>query len=323
MKTLDAKIIGTGREVVGLRKDGTTFPMDLSVSVTELQDGLLFTGIVRDISERKAADKELRNTLETLQKTQNELVQVEKMASLGGLVAGVAHEINTPVGIGVTAASYLKDRSREFDQSFKDGAITKSQLAKFIETAEQSTTMILTNLTRAADLIRSFKQVAVDQTSSEPRQFNVGPYLEEVLVSLRPQLKQTQHDVIVECDPEIELNNDPGSLAQVVTNLVMNSLIHGFEGVEKGDIHMKVVEDGDALVFEYSDSGRGMDEETCKKIFDPFFTTRRGAGGSGLGMNIVFNLVTQTLRGTISCESAVGEGTKFTMTFPRDIAQAA
>lgn len=323
MDTFEARIIGAGREVVGLRKDGTTFPMDLSVSVTDLQDGLLFTGIVRDISERKAAEDKLRNTLETLQKTQNELVQVEKMASLGSLVAGVAHEINTPVGIGVTAASYLKDKSREFNQCFKDGAITKTKLAKYMEIAEQSTTMILTNLTRAADLIRSFKQVAVDQSSSEPRRFNIGPYLDEVLLSLRPQLKQTQHDVSVECDPEIELNNDPGSLAQVVTNLVMNSLIHGFEGVDKGDIRMKVVEDGDALVFEYSDSGRGMDEATCKKIFDPFFTTRRGAGGSGLGMNIVFNLVTQTLRGTISCESAVGEGTKFTMTFPREITQAA
>jgi PAS domain S-box-containing protein len=323
MRTFDAKIIGTGREVEGLRKDGTTFPMDLSVSVTELEDGLLFTGIVRDISERKAADEELRRTLDTLQKTQNELVQVEKMASLGSLVAGVAHEINTPVGIGVTAASYLKDASGEIDKSFKDGAITKSKLAKFIDTAEQSTTIILTNLARAADLIRSFKQVAVDQSSSKPRRFNIGPYLDEVLVSLRPQLKRTQHSVTVECDPGIELNNDPGALAQVVTNLVMNSMIHGFEGVKHGAIKMKIVEEGDSLIFEYSDSGRGMDEETRKKVFDPFFTTRRGTGGSGLGMNIVFNLVTQTLGGSISCESAVGDGATFTMTFPRDIAQAA
>jgi PAS domain S-box-containing protein len=317
--TKEAAIIGAGREVVGLRKDGVEFPMDLSVSVSELEDGLMFTGIVRDISERKEAETRLRDTLETLQETQNELVESEKMASLGGLVAGVAHEINTPVGIGVTAASHLNDISRNFEKEFAAGKLSKSGLRKFLESVGQSSDIILSNLKRAADLIRSFKQVAVDQSSGEHRDFNVGAYVDEVLLSLAPQLRKTGHTVAVEGDSFIAAHGDPGAIAQIVTNLVMNSIIHGFSETESGAIQISVSEMNGSIALSYADNGRGMDEETRTRVFEPFFTTRRGQGGSGLGMNIVYNLVTQTLRGSIRCESNVGEGVTFVITFPSNI----
>ncbi|MBL4720433.1 MAG: PAS domain S-box protein [Alphaproteobacteria bacterium] len=317
--TNEAKIIGVGREVMGLRKNGEEFPMDLSVSVSDVDDNLMFTGIVRDISERKEADLKLRETLERLQQTQNELIESGKMASLGGLVAGIAHEINTPVGIGVTAASHLQDISRKLEKEFAAGKISKTGLKNFLESAVQLTKMILSNLTRAADLIRSFKQVAVDQSSGEHREFKVGAYLDEVMVSLAPQIRKSGHKVMVECDDAITADSDPGALAQIVTNLVMNSIIHGFPDQSGGEVRISVLEDAGSIELKYTDNGRGMDEKTQENVFEPFFTTRRGQGGSGLGMNIVFNLVTQTLRGVIRCKSTLGEGVEFIITFPSSL----
>jgi PAS domain S-box-containing protein len=321
--TKEAGIIGAGREVVGLRKDGVEFPMDLSVSASELEDGLMFTGIVRDISERKEAETRLRDTLDTLQKTQNELVESEKMASLGGLVAGVAHEINTPVGIGVTAASHLSDISKSFEKEFVGGKISKSGLRDFLESVGQSSDIILSNLKRAADLIRSFKQVAVDQSSGEHRNFMVGAYLDEVLLSLAPQLRKSGHKVAVLCDPMITAHGDLGALAPIMTNFVMNSIIHGFSETDVGAIQISITQANGEIALTYADNGRGMDDATRTQVFEPFFTTRRGQGGSGLGMNIVYNLVTQTLRGAIRCESIVGEGVMFEITFPSNIKETA
>jgi len=284
------------------------------------EDGGVVT-VITDITDRKQAEDELHEALDILKQAQDELVQSEKMASLGGLVAGVAHEINTPVGISVTAASHLEDAAENLKAAFISGAMKKSDLSAFINTAEQSTRMISSNLQRAADLIGSFKQVAVDQSSQEKRVFRVSPYLEEILMSLHPQLKQTSHQVSIDCSPEIEIDSYPGALSQIITNLVMNSLIHAFDEKEKGNIRLSVVEIGSNIKLEYSDDGCGMDGETTAKVFDPFFTTKRGSGGSGLGMNILFNLITQTLGGSVSCVSNIGEGASFSIMIPKQAKQ--
>lgn len=260
--------------------------------------------------------RELSKTLDDLRATQNQLVEAEKMAALGGLVAGVAHEINTPVGIGVTAASLLEDKTVAFQKTYKDGQMKRSDLEKYLDTASQSSNMILKNLSRAAELIQSFKQVAVDQSTEERRSFPVKSYLEEILLSLRPKLKRTQLTTKISGDDSLTLDSYPGVLSQIVTNLVMNSLVHAYEPDDAGQLTFDLKQEAGRLIFEYADDGRGIPKKDLSKIFDPFFTTKRGQGGSGLGLHIIYNLVTQKLNGTIRCESEVGVGTRFTIEIP-------
>ncbi|MEG4940393.1 ATP-binding sensor histidine kinase [Microcoleus sp. F4-D5] len=259
---------------------------------------------------------ELSQTLEDLKLAQNKLVESEKMAALGGLVAGVAHEINTPIGIGITAASLLAEKVTKFFELYSNGQIKRSELEKFLDTAMQSSNMILSNLTRAADLIHSFKEVAVDQSSELKRKFNVKNYLEEILISLTAKLKRTKHKIKIKCDENIVVDSYPGALCQIVTNLVLNSLIHAYEREDEGILVFDFKLEGDRLIFEYADNGKGITPENLSKIFEPFFTTKRGHGGTGLGLHIIYNLVTQKLKGTIHCESQVKKGTRFMIEFP-------
>jgi signal transduction histidine kinase len=241
------------------------------------------------------------------------------MASLGGLVAGVAHEINTPVGICITAASLLADKSTAFFETFKSGQMKRSQLEKFLDTAIQSSSMVLSNLNRAADLISSFKQVAVDQTTEEQRTFNLKQYLSEVLIPLHPKLRTTYHQVEIQGDEAIILNSYPGALAQIITNLLINSLTHAYSPEDAGHLIFDCKQEGEEIILTYSDDGQGIHPENLGKIFDPFFTTKRGQGGSGLGLHIVYNLVIQKLHGTIECESQLGAGTRFIITLKSQV----
>lgn len=279
-----------------------------------------YAGLERKVNERTA---ELSDALQTqtatlsmLQATQTQLVQSEKMAALGGLVAGVAHEINTPVGVGVTAASSLRNSAARLDTLFKEGKMMKADLEEFLDVSDQSTQMILANLNRAANLINSFKQVAVDQTSEASRQFNVRHYLEEIMTSLGPKLKQTQLRHVVRCADDIVIDSYPGAVSQIVTNLVMNAMTHAYAPGQAGAMELDVERRGDSLRLDFRDDGKGIEPDIVGKIFDPFFTTRRGQGGSGLGLNIVYNLVTQTLKGRINCQSEVGKGTLFRIDLP-------
>ena len=310
------KVIGMGRELVARRKDGGTFLADFSISDFIHGDDITFVGIIRDITERKEEQYRLQATLEQLQSAQDELVQAEKMASLGGLVAGVAHEINTPIGVGVTAVSHLKERADHVAQLFRDGGLRKSDFAEFVEAATASSGIIQTNLNRASDLIKSFKQVAVDQTSEEKRRINVLEYAEEVLESLKPNLRRTLHEICVQGDRDVLIDTHPGALSQVITNLVMNSVIHAYDEGDVGHIQLTIQDCGDRVSVLYADDGKGMDEDVCSKIFEPFFTTKRGSGGSGLGMHILFNQVTQTLGGSIELHSTPGRGTAFEISIP-------
>ncbi|MDW8201179.1 MAG: AAA family ATPase [Cyanobacteriota bacterium SKYGB_h_bin112] len=271
----------------------------------------------------KERTQELSLTLSNLQAAQSQLVEAEKMAALGGLVAGVAHEINTPIGIGVTAASLLADRTAKFVETYRSGKMKRSDLEAFLDLASQSSAMILANLNRAADLIHSFKQVAVDQSSEERRQFNLRTYLDEILLSLRPKLKPTKHQVTIACPDDLMLDSYPGAFSQIITNLVINSLVHAYGPGEQGNIAISVQTSHEQLTLSYSDDGCGISPDHLHKIFDPFFTTRRGQGGSGLGLHIVYNLVTQKLGGTIHCQSQLGEGTTFVITVPLSLGNKA
>ncbi|MBF0160955.1 MAG: HAMP domain-containing histidine kinase, partial [Magnetococcales bacterium] len=266
--------------------------------------------------ELQSANDALRHSLVMIKRTQSQLVEAEKMASLGSLVAGVAHEINTPVGTAMTAASFLAQKCQESANQFAVGTLRKSTLEEFYRDANEATQMIFSNLQRAAELIRSFKQVAVDRTTEERRLFPVREYIHHVLLSLRPHLKQTRHTVTVLCEPTLEIRSYPGVLSQIISNLLLNSLTHAFREHEEGKIIFQVMEREGDILLRYSDNGCGMEEVDRARVFEPFFTTARRRGGSGLGMYIVFNLVAQSLQGRIRCESAPGQGTTFEIEIP-------
>ena len=331
-------------EWIQVRKDGTKFESELSLSAVVMDKRKMLVSVVRDITQRKkdeveilklntelenrvkqrtaelvSANSALYDSLAELKNTQKNLVEAEKMASLGVLVAGVAHEINTPVGVGITAASHLKEQTDGISRRLADGDMRKSELVEYFNTADESVGVILENLDRACGHIRSFKNVAVDQASQEIRKINLKEYMLDLIVSLNPVIKKTRHKIHVEGDSSIETVTAPGSVSQIFTNLIMNSLKHAFEGVEQGSIFIDIIKENKNAVISYRDDGNGMAEEVLVRIFDPFFTTKRGDGGSGLGMHIVYNLVTQSLGGEIECRSAVGKGTKFLIKFPLGI----
>lgn len=295
--------------------------IDLTTRTKELADANIELKAHRNKLEDLVSIRtsELQDSINNLNKTQNQLVESEKMASLGDLVAGVAHEINTPVGIGVTAASHLEQESKRFYDLYKKGDLSKSKFESFIELVNESSKMILSNMIRAARLIQSFKKVAVDQSSDEKRTFNVAEYIQEVLLSINSKFKHTKHTVNVICVEDIMLNSYPGVFSQIITNLCLNSLQHGFEGIEEGTISIEIKHAKGKVFILFSDNGVGISPDVLKRIFDPFFTTKRGQGGSGLGMNIVYNLVKQTLKGTITCASTLGKGVSFIITIPLEV----
>ncbi len=268
------------------------------------------------IEEMEQHTNKLQYSIEVIKKTQKKLVEAEKMASLGNLVAGVAHEINTPIGASVTYASYLNDITTNFQGLFKSDKLTKKEFTKYMDDATQVSQGILLNMKRAAELIQSFKNVAVDRTNQIARTFNVKEYIEEILISLRSKLKKTEHTITVTCAEDIEIESYPGIFSQIISNFIINSLSHGFEFITKGEITISVTSKNEHLYLDYRDNGRGIKENMRQQIFEPFFTTKRGQGGSGLGMHIVYNLITQSLKGNIVCESQEGEGICFHVSFP-------
>jgi signal transduction histidine kinase len=252
-----------------------------------------------------------------LQEAQSELVRQEKLASLGRLVAGVAHEINTPLGICVTATSHLVQELKLARADMAAGALSEDSLLQFFEVVEQSLKILSTNTERAATLVRSFKQVAVDQSSDGMRPFGLKAYLAEVLLSLQPRLKGRPVKVALDCAEALVLDSFPGAVSQIVTNLVINSLVHGYAPGQGGTIRIAARLDGAMVVLEYGDDGAGMEQGALAQLFDPFFTTRRGQGGSGLGAHILYNLATGPLGGTVQADSAPGQGLRYRFRFPQ------
>jgi two-component system, NtrC family, sensor kinase len=271
----------------------------------------------RIMARRRQAEEATQQAFADLQAAQTSLLQSEKMACLGGLVAGVAHEINTPVGIVLTSASVLNDATLNLQKSISNGAIRKSEVIQYLETAQQASQLIMSNAERAATLIQSFKQVAVDQTSELRREYKLKEYIDEITSSLHPALKQGGAQVTVICHKDIVLEGYPGAMAQVLTNLTMNALAHAFIAGDKGQIEILAEQIGPSVRMMFKDNGKGIPEDHLGKIFDPFFTTRRGQGGTGLGLNIVFNIINKQFGGTIEVLSKPNHGTSFILLFPR------
>ncbi len=273
---------------------------------------ILVEGVARDVTDD-------RRNAQLVSEAQQALLEAEKMAALGAMVAGVAHELATPVGIGVTAASHAADLCREASRELRDGRLTRSGLESLLASLSQAAAAARANLDRAADLIQNFKQVAVDQSRSQERAFDLAEYLDEIVLSLGPRFKGTAHRLRVDCPRGIVLRRDPGALYRVVSNLVVNSLEHGFEEMLTGTIDITVSCAASQVVLTYRDDGRGMTREQQQRLYERFYTTRRHRGGTGLGMHIVWNNVKHALGGTIACASAPGKGTVFTLSLPQNV----
>ncbi len=290
----------------------------VSTDITERKRSELELEELVNVRTRQIADtnRELADSLGNLQRAQDELVRSEKLAALGSLVAGVAHELNTPIGNSLLAVSTLLDQSTAFAASINAG-VKRSTLQAYIEDVNNGSQIVLRNLHRAVDLVASFKQVAVDRATSQRREFELNELVSEILLVLMPTFKKSGVRVSHEIPPGITMASYPGPFGQVLINLVNNGLIHAFEGVENGEIKITAVAiSGDAVEIAVRDNGSGIAPENMGKIYDPFFTTKLGRGGSGLGLNIVYNIVYGLLGGRIDVKSALGEGTSFILTLP-------
>lgn len=268
------------------------------------------------VSERTRA---LTASLEQLQTAQAQLIESEKLAALGGLVAGVAHEVNTPLGIAVTAGSVLEECLDEMQKQFNEETLTAEGLQQHILTAQDSYQMLNSNINRATKLIADFKMTAVDQLSEKCCEFDVAEVLSALVTSLHPETKKIPVNLDLECPKNITMVSLPGVLTQVISNLIVNSVRHAFDGVNSPKIQINVRFDKEKILIEYQDNGVGIPVEIQPRIFEPFFTTKRGQGGSGLGLNIVYNLVTRKLLGRLEFYSKVGEGTTFKLILPDNL----
>ncbi|MCV2357441.1 HAMP domain-containing histidine kinase [Paucibacter sp. TC2R-5] len=267
---------------------------------------------------RRAVLRPTEQVFTQLAATSELLLQSERMASLGGLVAGVAHEINTPVGVSLTCATTLQKATQEVTLQMEGGGLRKQNLQEYLQVAAECSALLSANAHKVADLVRSFKQVAVDQTSEARRSFAVRAYIEELLVSLRAELKRRPMQIELRCPEGLEMDSYPGAFSQVLTNLLLNAQRHAFdEGTALGVVTIDISQSGEMLEIEFADQGRGIAPEHLGQVFDPFFTTQRHAGGSGLGLNIVYNLITNTLGGQVRLLSQLGQGTKFLISLPR------
>lgn len=263
--------------------------------------------------------KEVKESYEKLKEAETNLIESQKLAALGSLVSGITHEINTPIGISLTAASHLIEETQRAIAKNKDGTICQTAFSDFTEEATEISDIIVSNITRASELIKSFKGVAVDQTSEKQISFEIKSYVDDILLSLRPQLKKTSHVINIHCPTTFSANTIPGALSQILTNLIVNSIVHGFENIEQGIIDITIHNKNENIEIIYQDNGVGISAEHREKVFEPFFTTKHGKGGSGLGMHIVHELVTKTLQGSIRSSGTLEEGVQFILIFPREL----
>jgi len=328
----EARLKGHAGREIQCRFSFTSFRTDLAnyrlvvfddvTSIRQAQEQLseinAYLEIKVDERTRQLADsnRELTSTVEQLQATQNQLIQTEKLSALGGMVAGIAHELNTPVGNSYIGASILKDHLKIFKKEL-DSGLRRSTLMNFVETVETMTEVVSRNLTRASDLVASFKQVTADRTSSQRREFQVSELLHEIQLTTLPALKSTAFGLHVEAEDDPLMDSYPGPLGQVITNLINNSIVHGLDGRGSGNIFIRTGKHGeDRISISVTDDGCGMEKQTVDRIFDPFFTTKLGQGGTGLGMHISYNIVTNVLGGDVEVESQPGVGTTIRLILP-------
>lgn len=270
-------------------------------------------------NQLQQSNDELKTTLQELELTQSELLDKEKMATLGGLVASITHEINTPIGISVTAASHLQNSVEKFNKQYASGEVSHEEFEEYQVEVADCSTLMLANLERASKLIQSFKKVSVDQSHEDIREFNLKSYLDEIFLSLNPLLSRTAHQYHHQCEDNLIVKSNPGAFYQIISNLINNSIVHAFPNERIGNLDLNIISSESGIEILYKDDGCGMSEDVQEKIFSPFFTTKRGQGGSGLGMNIVYNLVTQVLNGKITLYSTIDEGCVFKISLPKSM----
>jgi len=320
------------------RIDGTTFDAEVSLAKAHIHGKTIVFGSIRDITLQKRyqrrmenlnerleqnvkvrtnelenANAELRQMVDYLSATQDQLVQSEKMASLGGLVAGVAHEINTPIGNGLVGMTWLTDLSKRVNKLYKDKELNEEEFTDYLENVEKVSHSVTVGLKKAAELVSSFKQVAVDQSNEEKRRFFIKEYIEEILLSLQSNFRNKNINIELNIDTDINISGYAGGFSQVLTNLLLNSINHGFKDTNNGTIKISAVSAEDYLHLSYVDDGHGMSKETIENIYEPFYTTSREYGGTGLGMHIVYNIVTTRFSGEIDLQSTLGNGVNFLM----------
>ncbi|AJQ97326.1 sensor histidine kinase [Gynuella sunshinyii] len=277
----------------------------------------LETEVHQRTEELLITNNHLLESLEKLKLAQQELIEQERLASLGELVSGVAHEVNTPLGVAITANSFLWEEVQQVAGQLTQNELTRTQMDSFMTSAEESCQILSDNLKRAAELIESFKQVAVDQTHEELRTLQMNSYIRTLVRSLQPQMKRSHVTIKLDLDESLTVTTYPGAIAQLLTNLIMNAYIHAYnQGQTAGNIVVSCHQVNNLIQLQVRDFGTGMDATTKAKVYEPFFTTRRSQGGTGLGMNIAYNLVTQKLHGKIDVKTEPGKGTAFLITFP-------
>lgn len=261
-------------------------------------------------------NRQLEQAMSNLHLAQEQLIESEKMASLGGMVAGIAHEVNTPAGIVLTADTSLLENTKLLQQQIANGTMTKADLIEYLDYSIECNNISVENIKRVASLIKTFKQVAVDQSNNEFLEFNLAAYIDEILASLQYLFEDNEHEISVQIEDSIILKSYPTVYFQLINTLISNSLIHGFENIKHGRIELTFTSQNDTLFFSYKDNGKGASKEVINKIFDPFYTTKRGAGSSGLGTHILYNMVTQLLKGKVSCQQNRPHGLIFDFELP-------
>lgn len=333
----DGEEAGQAGTLEFIHRDGTVRSYLISLAQIEIEGERRHIASLLDQTERLKAEEAVRQlnasleaqvaqrtaalsqALEHLKTAQAELLQSEKLASLGALVAGISHELNTPIGNALTVASTLQEKSRQFNRLTVAGELRKSALLDFLAGTEEMSDLIYRSCQRSADLIQSFKQIAVDQTTEHRRQFDLRTLVDDVLATLRPSYKNAPWIVRVEVPAGMVCDSYPGPLAQILTNLVQNAFIHAFEGREAGEVLIEAQLIGRKVRLAVRDNGKGMDFAVRKRIFDPFFTTRMGQGGTGLGLSISHQIATAVLRGSLKVISRKGLGASFLLTFPQEV----
>lgn len=290
----------------------------LNFTIESLQKALLEN---KKLYEKRQDQLEQMVTERTMQleETMEALLQKEKMASLGSLVAGVAHEINTPLGVAITANSFLINRYNSLKEKMDAGKLKKSDLEDFMESLRETGGILEETLNRAAELVKSFKKISVNHTSGFKTLFNLTEYIHSVILTLKHEYKNTGHAIIFDESKDYWIESDPGMFSQLLTNLIMNALIHGFKDKEKGVIKIQVEPEVTGFKIIFSDNGRGIPESNLRNIFEPFFTTNRQQGGSGLGLSIVHNIVYDYLNGNIQVNTQLDQGTSFIISIPLEL----
>ncbi len=311
---LEAKVEQRTQELLAMNEELQAINNELQNMNAQLEQEIQTRRQVE--SQLESANQELSQTLENLRQTQEELIQKEKLASLSGLVAGVAHQVNTPIGVALTAATYLEQLLQQLMNEYREKRLSVKRMEEHLDDSAEGIAILTKNLQKAAALVRSFKQVASDQSSDVRRTFFLREYMNEVVVSLHANLKNQAHEIRIDADDDIRLYSYPGAVAKVISNLLSNSMQHAYAPGEKGLIEISAHQEKDSVVLTYQDDGRGIPEEIRRKIFEPFFTTQRGSGGLGLGLYVVYNTIDQILGGTIECSSDSKKGSRFIIRLP-------